>query len=432
MKRMFGVVVIIFIMYIAAQIAYGFFIGKQTNAYTIKVENVDYQIKETYTARHKSAKRDMYDENNYYYEISSNNQLLFNFKLKDSFKGIKEFLKDLIVYNNNGVHCIYPLFKEKVDAIDVICNKQGKQYLYGSIKGEDSNVEAFVADLKSKQYSHPSWEPTDLETTQISKFYLYKNNILEGQNVIIWEYKGFYRVTDKSNNWYALNGSEQYNPNLTVMVNQYFVVPDYKENNYFSNIYITNLITGSIESINLNKQISYNSFIQGIANNEIYIIDVSNKVQYSIDIYEKELQLTGNVEDGIKFYNNGKWENKSIYEAIDNKLTFPIPENIPEVLNNLKPLFVDEVGGETDGYYYLYFKENNKISVYRADKQNTEILTLLFKVPSINNVKYDEDDIYFISDDILYYYRDKIGLKPLIKYNEFRFNQSNLYNIYVK
>ncbi len=432
MKRMFGVVVVIFIMYIAAQIAYSFFIGKQTNMYTIKVENIDYQIKEIYTSRHKSAKREKYDENNYYYEISSGNQLLFNFKLKDSFTGVKEFLKDLIVYNSSDAHCIYPLFKDKVDAIDVMCNKRGKQYLYGSIKGGDPNIEAFVDDLKSKKYNHPSWEPTDVETIQIDKFYLYKNNILKGQNIIIWEYKGFYRVTDKSNNWYPLNGSEQYNPNLTVMVNQYYVVPDYKDNNYFSNIYITNLITGSIENINLGKQIAHNSFVQGVVDNKIYIVDISNKVQYSIDIYEKELQLTGNAEEGTRFYNNGKWENKSIYNTIDDKLIFPIQKEIPESLNDLNPLFVDEVGGETDGYYYLYFNENNKIAVYRADKQNIDILTLLFTVPSITNVKYDNDDIYFISDDILYYYRDNIGIKPLIKYNEFRFNQNNLYNIYVK
>lgn len=57
---------------------------------------------------------------------------------------------------------------------------------------------------------------------------------------------------------------------------------------------------------------------------------------------------------------------------------------------------------------------------------------MLFKIPTIKDIQYEHKDIYFISGDTLYMYRDELGLKPLIKYNEFRFNQHKLYNVYVK
>ena len=67
------------------------------------------------------------------------------------------------------------------------------------------------------------------------------------------------------------------------------------------------------------------------------------------------------------------------------------------------------MGGTTDGYYYLYIKENNIINVYRVDKQNLDILTLLFSVSSIKDIQYESSDIYFVKDDTLFMYRDELG-----------------------
>jgi hypothetical protein len=141
--------------------------------------------------------------------------------------------------------------------------------------------------------------------------------------------------------------------------------------------------------------------------------------------------LTGDISDSTKYYNNGKWESKSIYEVIDNNLLFKNEPDIPNSLKTYNPLHVDSVGGETDGYYYLYIKENSTVGVYRVDKQNLDVLTLLFKVPSVNNIKYVSEDVYFASNDTLYMYRDNLGLSPLVKYSEFVFNKSNLYNVYI-
>lgn len=432
MKKMFGVVVVLLILYIAFQAVYSFTVGHQISSYEITVDEKVYHVKETFVARHKSDNRDVVDKNNYYYEITSDDKVLFSFKIVGNYTGIAEYLKNLLIYKDENFTCAYPIFKDKVDDIDVTCSDNGdKHYLYGAIKGQDGGLDGFVASLKNLGYNHPSWDATNLETTTIASFQLYSNNITENQNLAIWQYKGFYRLTNRGQKYFALDMSDQYEPVLSAMVNQYYVVPDYKKANAFTRLFVTNLISAAMTTLDLGVSIPYDSFIQGIVDNKIYLIDTSNKIQYAIDIYSKETKIVGDIENSTKFYNNGKWEQKSIYEVIDNKLLFTNVSTIPEELLTHNAITIDEVGGETDGYYYLYIEENGSVGVYRVDKQNPSILTLLFRTPSINNIKYVNRDIYFISNDTLYGFRDNLGLRPLVKYSEFVFNRSNLYNVYI-
>lgn len=431
MKKMFGVVVVLLIMYIAFQVVYSYTVGRRINSYKISTDGIDYEVKETYIARHKTSGHSATDKNNYYYEIKSNDKIIFSFKLVGNYTGVEKFIKELKIYKNNDLICAYPVFKDKTESLDVLCNNGDKYYLYGTAKGQDAGLDAFVTNLKVLGYVHPSWDAANLEIKKVGAFELYSKNISEDQNLTIWQYKGFYRMTSRGENYFSLNTSDQYEATLTTMVNQYYVIPDYKETYKFTRMFVTNLISGSMDTLDLGVTIPYDSFIQGVADNKIYIVDRGNKIQYTIDIYSKETKVVGDIYNSTKYYNNGKWETKSIYDVIDNALVFKTEPVIPDNLKALNPVFVGEVGGETDGYFYLYIQENGGVSVYRVDKQNTTILTLIFKVPSINSIKYVASDIYFISNDTLYTYRNNLGLRSLVKYSEFVFNKSNLYNVYI-
>jgi hypothetical protein len=432
MKKMFGIVVVLLFFYIAFQVAYSYMTVKQVNKYKLIIDNSEYQVTETFTNGHKNKDLSVNEESNYYYEITKDSKLLFSFKLIGNYIGKKEILKDLILYNDGNLMCAYPLFKDKVENIDVLCNTGDKYYLYGSLKGKYISLDNFVASLKLKGYSHPSWDNINLETRSVDNFSIYFNNITDDMNISLWQYKGFYKITSEGEKLLTLVNSDQYEPILTTMVNQYYVIPDYKLPHQFERFFITNFLSGDMDTFELGMSISYNSFIQGVVNNKIYLIDRDKKTQYSIDIYRHEVKLVGDVDNSTKYYSNGKWSQKSIYDAIDNNLTFEMINTIPDNLKVMNLYLTGEVGGETDGYYYLYMKEDNNVNVYRVDKQNTNIMTLLFSVPSVNNIKYVNKDIYLISNDTLYVYRDSFGLRPLIKYNEFVFNKSNLYNVYVE
>lgn len=431
MKKMFGVVIVLLILYIALQVVYSFSVGRQISSYKIDVNGIAYQVNETYTSRYKTASRDTSDRNSYYYEISTNDHLLFPFKLIGNYTGIKNFLKNLMVYKNNDLTCAYPIFKDKVDDMDVICNRGDKYYLYASLKGQDAGLDAFVVSLKQLGYKHPSWDPTNMETRKCGTFDVYPKNVATNQMYTIWHYKGFYRMTSRGESYYSLNTSDQYDPSLTTMVNQYYAIPDYASSHKFTRVFITNLISGAMETVELGADITYDSFIQGVADNKIYLIDRSNKIQYAIDIYNKAAKVSGDINNSTKYYNNGKWEEKSIYEVLDNNLKFTYSTNVPDSLRSLNPIAINDVGGDTDGYYYLYIQESGSVGVYRIDKQNVSVMTLLFRVPSANNIKFSTNDLYFVSNDTLYTYRSTLGLRPLAKYSEFVFNKNNLYNAYV-
>lgn len=431
MRRMFGIVVVLLILYIAFQVIYSYTVGKRNSFYKISVDGVEYQIKEVFTTRHTSANHNMQDKTNYYYEITNSNKLLFSFKIIGNYSGLERFLDTIKVYNGDTFTCAYPIFKDKTEDIDVMCNSNGKYYLYGAVKGQNVGLDGFVNSLKTLGYKHPSWESTNLETKKIGAFTIYPKNITDDQNLTIWQYNGFYRLTNRGEKFFALNTSDQYDPLLAVMVNQYYVVPEYKDKYKFSRLYVTNLVSGAMTIFDMGVAIPFDSFIQGVVDNKIYLIDRGNKIQYAIDIYNKEAKVTGDINNSTKYYNNGKWEQKSIYEAIDNNLHFSEFKTIPLSFTALNPISIDEVGGETDGYYYLYIKENNNVGVYRVDKQNTSFMTLLFRVSAANSNKYTENDIFFIQNDTLYTYRSNLGLRPLVKYSEFVFNKNNLYNVYI-
>jgi hypothetical protein len=431
MKKMFGIVVVLLIVYIAFQVIYSYSVGSKTNKYNMVVAGKKYQITETFNSRHRSANSETVDKSSYYYNITNNDKLSFAFKIVGNYSGIKEFLIDLKIYENESLICAFPTFKGEVDNIDVICNINDKLYLYNTIKGKYVDLDNFVSSLKALGYDHPAWDELNLETKTVNNFAVYSKNITNNQTITIWQDRGFYRITDRGENLFSLGSGAIFDPNLSAMVNQYYVVPEYKIANKFSQFFITNLITGDMESFDLGQVIAYDSFIQGVVNNKIYLIDRANKVQYEIDIYNKKVVVTGNVNNDTRYYFNGKWQPKPIAETINNNLVFQNEQTIPDNLKKYNPLYVDSIGGDTDGYYYLYLLENNIVNVYRVDKLDTDILTLIFSVPSISNIKYKSDDIYFTTNDTLYMYRENLGLRPLIKYREFATNKSNLYNVYV-
>ena len=431
MKKMFGVVVVLLIIYIAFQVIYGYTVGRRTSSYKIVANDISYEVQEVFSTRNKTVNRDVVDKNNYYYKIQKDGSLVFSFKIIGNYNGVEKFLNKLEIYKEGNLICMYPIFKSKVEDIDVTCNNNGKQVLYATLKGSNSGLDAFVSNLKTLGYNHPSWEEINLESKAVASFIVYPNNIMDNQNITLWQYRGFYRINNVSQKLLSTNNNDQYEPTLTTMVNQYYVVPDYKSKNKFTRLFITNLISGSMATMDLGMEMPYDSFIQGVVGNKIYLIDRGNKIQYAIDIYEKTVKVAGDLTNSTKYYNNGKWDKKSIYEVIDNNLVFVYDGTLPDSLKSYNPIITGETGGETDGYYYLCIKEGNGVGVYRVDKQNLDVLTLLFRVPTINRIKFAADDIYFISNDTLYSYRESLGLRPLIKYNEFIFNNSDLYNVYV-
>ncbi|MDD3048791.1 MAG: hypothetical protein PHQ89_02215 [Bacilli bacterium] len=431
MKKMFGIIAILLFVYILIQFIFGLIIGTHIVEYKLEENKELYNIKEVFTARYQTLYLNKRDTNSYYYEISDQkNNILSSFKITGKYKGFKKYLKRIKVYKDDNLFCIYPILKDNDVLLDVICKKNDEQVLYANLKGTNNNLDLFVESLKKLGYSHYSWEKEDLKTTELENVKIYKNNLLDDQYIALWNYKGIYNINKEKPIKLTLLLNDQYDNNLSFILNNYYIIPNYNKKNSFDTLIKVNLKTSVVNNFKLDLNIAYNSFIQGRVDDDIYIVDKANNNQYKINILKEKISLFGYI-DRASIYYNGKWQSKTIYDIVDNNLTFGFDEKIPESLNNNQYLSIDSVLGDTDGYYYMYTSSDNLVKAYRIDKQNTSIKTLLFKVPNISNIKYINKSIYFISEDILYMYSDETGLRPLLKYHELIFNKSNMYEIYI-
>ncbi len=428
LKKMANIILVLFFIYILVQIIYNFFINGHDRLYNIIVDKQTYNVREVFSQKHITADETIPDNNNYYYEIKKQNKdnILFSFSLIGDYTGKKEYLEEIKLYQDDDLICMYPIFKDHNNQLDVICYQNEEQFFYRNIKQNNNGLDIFIDSLKDLGYNHYSWNDSLIEPSKEYTINIYDDNILDNLFIGIWNYKGIYKIDVERNINLQLLDDDQYDNYLCTMVDKYYVFADYNQDNEFNRFIMIDLTSTKANNINLSKSISYNSFIQGVVEDYIYIVDESNKKQYKISIYDKNLILMGDPENKGRYYNNGIWEERSIFDIIDNKLIFTDEIIIPNELIKYNINQIDEVMGDTDGYYYLYIDQGNTINVYRIDKQNLNIRTLLFSIPSISNITYIDDYIFFISNDTLYMYQDKLGLRPLVNNNEFTFNKNNM------
>ena len=76
---------------------------------------------------------------------------------------------------------------------------------------------------------------------------------------------------------------------------------------------------------------------------------------------------------------------------------------------------------------FSYSLENNKLMGQMIDSDK-KILMSNRNISKI--VKANNFDVYYISDDVLYYYNPLKGEKALLKYSEWQFNSQNMIFIF--
>lgn len=431
MRKMLNIIAVLVILFLVTQFIYDSLIKEHKIIYKLEIDGMEYLIEETFNNKHRSESYLPHDHNNYYFEISYRKKPLISFKIFDESYS-KGLLRTFELYQDDDLVCVYPIFNNHKNQLNVICNKDGVQYDYLVLKGENDKLDKFVQALKAKGFQHHSWNDEPNKELAFEKVRVFNDNLIKNQYVVIWHYKGFYLVSLNKQKKVMLLQQDRYDNSLGFLVNQYYVIPSYSATNTFSQLVRTNVTTLASHVIDLHYDISFNSFVQGTVDDKLYIIDKDNKRQYEINIANKQIMLVGDAQNQARYYYDYQWDIKEIDYIIDHNLVFKEEQIIPDLLNTYGAFKIEGVMGATDGYYYLYVEEEGQVLVYRIDKQNIDVMTLLFKMPQVTNVKYIKDSIYFLNDNTLYMYQDSLGLRPLIKYDELRFNQRNMYDVYAR
>lgn len=434
MKKLFKLIVILAILGFIIRVCLNFLVGGHTIIYNINNEDVSFKIKEIFSVGYKSPYRFEKDKKNYFFEISIDNETnpTFVFKLQGKYKYYQKLIKSIYYIEDNNIKCIYPVLRKHNNPIDVLCSDGEKMMNYATIIGKNKKVDDFVIKLSHEYgYSHPAWtKKTDDDIENIRGVDVFKNNLVKEHTLVLWEYDKIRMFNVERNYKRDLPDMDEYNNKLGLLVGNYYVIPDYGRLNDFNRIFVIDVVNNDLDEIFLIEPISYDSYIQGVVDNKIYIFDKREKKQYEIDPKGRTTIQVGNVDKDIKYF-NGEWTSISAYEAVNDKY-FEIEYSVPESYSKYNYYRIDNVFGDTDGYYYLYVKSNNSTKVYRVNKQKPDYVTLLFEIPKIDNIKYVNDYLYFIQDNTIYFYHDSTGVKPILRTFELLFNKENVYDIYSK
>lgn len=328
-----------------------------------------------------------YDDG-YYFTISNKKYIFENyFNLKYSPK--RRLIDKIDVYQDDSVYCIYykidkivtyPLCYNKNQLIDfrLVNNPNFNQYLY-----EKYNSNIYYINKKINNYT------------------LFRD---DNANKAIWNYKGIDFVKNdiiKTINFFK---NDIYDSSLLYLANKYLFIPNYSSEHSFNECYIFNLENGDYKLWKMPKSINFESYVLGSENNTIYVVDKKEAIEYSLDLLKHELIEVSNKEGIGKIYLNG-WKEITMTKLINNKYSF-----------------------EKDLRFSVEIKNNNLFVVDNIVKQNK----LISKIENPYLVTNNNDNIYYIKEDILYNYNSKDGETKIMSNYEWNFNYFNNIFVYIK
>lgn len=418
MKKLFIMLLFLFIIYLGLEFLFTYF-GKGENfSYEIKNNDLLFGINEQSTFRIDN------NDDNYYYKMNVNNQE-FLFQINHNFNKRTQVITNVEYFKNNNYECILPIFVGNTILMDILCHTKNEMTYYHNLIGKDQDLDRFANGIDL--YNLNNWQDK-ASYENIENINVYIDNLIEDHYIGFTNYRGIYNVSKNFNSKVydiALYKHDERNQKIGAFYNQYYISADYNEEYEFNGFNLVNLTKLNTYTFASDKKISFDSYIQGIVDGELYLYDKDSKQQYKININK---QTVSNINSSkIQHYEDGYWTTITLAEA--NKETkFKIDNNDYQ---NDEYARIDKIGNET-GYYYLYLKDQEEYKVYRMNIQDKNDLVYLFNTNSTNNIYYVNNYIYFITGRNIKVYNDAFGVKNVIDYNELEFNQNINFAVYME
>jgi len=405
MKKIINFILVLGILFLVFQLGVTFFKNKHSVDYSLKVADKKISIHEEY---YKDKQVD------YYYLELTVDKTKFVFDTDNSFNKQKKIINDIKVFEDDELICISPVYIKNNNDPEIVCNIGNDQYSYASIK-DDYDLEEFIDGIDN--FNKGKYETSALSTT-INRNTVYKENIYENENILVYEYSNLLKITNNDHFGIHFADYDVYDNELGILIDKYYVLPKYENKPEYSKLLVIDIEKEIVNEIKIEEKLSTNIYINGVVNDKLYIFDRSNLVQYEIDPKKNNYRITGNKNVNAQYF-DGKWSTKNIYDFSKQELKFeydyPVKENYTEAF-------------ETEKSYYYYNTDNEFYKVY---KKNLNKPIFLFSFDDIDEVNVINDSVYFINDNTLYRY-DDTGLKKILVNKEFRYNYDNIYSVYVK
>ncbi len=322
--------------------------------------------------------------------VITKNDKQYTYYVNTKYRPSRKIIKKIYSYNDKEYNCIYLDIKEQ--KTHPICYKNKQLIDFRLI-----NSQSFNDFLVNKYQSNIEEVNKKIENIIIHNF--------DKKTYVFWNYRKLIYVNQNDLINIKLFNNDQYNNNLVTMVDNYLFIPNYDQKYFFDQVIIIDLRNGTKNIWKLNQSISYESKILGVVDQEIYIIDEKNQLEYKIDIDKRKI-LNITTEDALGLiYENNQFKEVKISTIINNNLKF----SYKNICN--------------------YYVKNNKL--FYNDKYRNESLLISNNInPKIAFI--NDCQVYYFVNDTLYTYYENVGEIKLVENYDWNFNFDNKIFIYQK
>jgi hypothetical protein len=408
MKKLFGMVVLLFFIYFLYQVTFVYFQGGHNINYELTDGDTKIQVNEILRSSNK------YDSDNYSLALTINDTE-FNIQTFYNFVRSSNIIKNVKYYKEDNYQCIFVKYRNDKVLNDIMCINNNIMIPYHNIANISEGLKEFANSMKTNGYDEDNWkdDTTGGKTTENSL--LYSNNLIKNHFIGVSTSSGFYRINTIDQMKYvklytnSLNGNE---PLLKGFINDKYVVTNYDDNEIYR-FYVAN-VTNSGSSLFASTKISKNTYTLGSYGTSLYIYDPDAKKEYELDYAAENMLEIGNEQTNILYYNNGKWQRTPITSDLVN---LKFGNNYSNDYTDDKFEKIIKVGNEY-GYYYLFKNVEGKYFVYRSDITKKEALMYLFTTSSLNSLIFNDGYIYYVRDGSLKYYSDETGNRTVLTNGE--------------
>jgi hypothetical protein len=164
-----------------------------------------------------------------------------------------------------------------------------------------------------------------------------------------------------------------------------------------------------------NIVLSKDSYINGVVGEMIYLTDRKKKLQYTLNMKKKEMDVIGKDNDSYLLIHDNE---KEYFTKSDFFMK-------TQVFENERKNYSDITDSEDCVFYNgtYYYLEGN--TFYK----NREAKVALFTMDDVVEWNVTKDGILLLKEDTLYLYDDLNGLRKILEYPELKYNYINIYKI---
>lgn len=372
----------------------------------------DYKIQ--YKVSNFKVEEHYYKTKNHIYDITITNKKETNtYTLKHNFNKNKKIVKSIKRIKKDNLSCIIPIYKKDID-LNIYCNLDNKQVSVDYLLKTNNNS---FKDIKKKIKKYKITFPTSSNVKKtFKKIDIYQDNIEDNLVYYIWDYKGIYILEKEKKAYQKILTYDLYDNLMSCIVNGNYLLWENNSVNGIDTIYSYNIKNNKLKKITLDKKISKDSYINGVIDNIVYLTDRKKKREYSFDLNTSNLATIDS--DGmtyITYQNNIRKElSKSDFFKTDQLF---IKKDYNKDLN--------KEGWINNNYFY--YQDNNYI--YKTSLSNINKPILLLELDNIKEWQIVGEEIIILSEDTIYAYNDKRGLRKIVEYKELNYNYENIYKV---